>query len=80
MLMLRLLNVSDAAVKIADGQVRLEKKGAAITLRQLAGGGIWSVADATPPTPEENANKGYRAVTLTVPKAEQVRMVVEIRP
>ena len=71
---------TDAAVKIVDGQVRLEKKGAAITLRQTAGGGTWSVAEATPPTPEEHSNKGFRAVTLTVPKAEKVKIGVEIQP
>jgi hypothetical protein len=33
-----------------------------------------------PPTPEENQNKEFRAVVLTVPKADRVSLEVEIHP
>lgn len=71
---------TDAAVEINDAGARLSKKGKSVTLRQIAGIGTWSVADATPPSVAENPNKGFRAVTLSVPKAEKVRIAVEILP
>jgi len=71
---------TDAKVKIEGNEVRLEKKGAAITLRQLSSGGTWTVAEAKPPTAEETQNKGFRVVALTVPKADQVTISVAIRP
>ena len=70
---------TDAAVTIKDGVVKLAHGKDSITLRQLAGGGAWSVAEASPPTAEENPNKGFQALVLTVPTAAEVRLKVEIR-
>ena len=71
---------TDAAAELRDDQVILRKAGHQITLRRISAAGTWSLGDATPPTPEENPNKGFRAVTLTVPAAAQLSLVVEIRP
>lgn len=71
---------TDAEAELRDDQVILRKQGRQITLRRLGGAGTWSIADATPPTPEENPNKGFRAVVLTVPQARHLSLVVEIRP
>jgi hypothetical protein len=71
---------TDATVEITGDRARLGKQDKSVTVRQLAGGGTWSVAAATPPTEAENPNKGYRALTLTVPKAAKVRIAVEIHP
>ena len=71
---------TDATVTLAGDTVKLSRKSGAITLKRLSPDGVWSTADAKPPTPEENPNKGFRAVCLTVPKAENVTIRVEIRP
>ncbi|WP_193213656.1 heparinase II/III domain-containing protein [Luteolibacter marinus] len=66
---------------VMDGDsVTISRPGRGITLRDLSGAGVWSVAEATPPTAGENQNKNYRAVVLTVPKADRVNIAVEIRP
>lgn len=71
---------TDAAVTITGDTVKLTKKSGTVTLKRLSADGAWSVAEAKPPTPEENSNKGFRAVSLTVSKAENTTLRVEIRP
>lgn len=72
---------TEAEAEVRDDQVILRKKaGGEITLRRLGTTGTWSIADAKPPTPVENPNKGFRAVVLTAPRAAHVSLVVEIRP
>ena len=61
-------------------EVVLRKEGRQITLRRVSSAGTWSVADAKPPTAEEKQNETFRAVVLTVPKADRIPLVVEIRP
>jgi hypothetical protein len=71
---------TDAKVEIKGEQVILRNKDRQITLQRVSKSGTWSVAAATPPTPEESQNNKFSAITLTVPKADQVDVVVEIRP
>jgi hypothetical protein len=71
---------TDAKIELAGGTVKLWKKDATITLRQVSGGGVWSVADAKPPNSAENPNKGFKALVLTVPKSRSLHIVVEIKP
>jgi hypothetical protein len=71
---------TDAEAIIQGDQVVLRKQGKQITLRRITGVGIWSIAGATPPTAAEKQNTEFRAVVLTVPKAEPLSVVVEIRP
>jgi hypothetical protein len=71
---------TDAKVEIRGEQVILSNKDRRISLHRLSKTGTWSVIEAKPPTPEENQNRGYRAVVLTVPAAERVAIAVEIRP
>lgn len=70
----------DAKAEIRGSEVILTKNGKALTVRRVSPAGTWSVAPAKPPTPEENPNKGFQALTLTVPAAESVGIAVEIRP
>ena len=69
-----------AAAEIQGDQVILKKDGHQITLRRTSGTGTWSITDAKPPTPAENQNSEFRAVVLTIPQADQVSAIVEIRP
>ena len=71
---------TDAKAEVSGGLVTLRKKDHQITLRLVSGAGKWTVTDAKPPTAVENQNKNYRALVLTVPKAAQVSLAVEIRP
>ena len=71
---------TDAQAEVRGNEVVLTKNQRQITVRRLSGAGTWSIAPATPPTAEENPNKGFRAVTLTVPSAEKVGIAVELRP
>ena len=72
--------ITDAEAEINGDTVTLRKKGKQITLRNRSGSGTWSISEAKPPTPEERQNPGILAVALTLPKAENVRIEVEIRP
>lgn len=72
--------ITDAEVKIEGETVTLAKNGKSISLKRVSPDGNWSVADAKPPTAEENQNKGFRKLELTVPKAEKVGIEVEIVP
>ncbi len=72
--------ITDAEAKIDGETVTLTKNGKSIALKRVSPAGAWSVADAKPPTAEENQNKGFRAVTLTVPKAAKVEIKVAIKP
>jgi hypothetical protein len=69
---------TDAAAEIEGVQVVLKKNGHQIILRRASGAGTWSISDAKPPTPEENQNVKFRAVVLTIPRADQVSANVEI--
>jgi hypothetical protein len=60
--------------------VILRKNGSQITLKRIGNAGEWTIQDAEPPTAEENQNSGFRAVVLTLPKAEKVSVKVEIQP
>ena len=63
---------TDADCEIKGDLVILTKRTVQITLRRISSG-TWSITDAKPPTPEENQNKDFRAVVLTVPKADRFR-------
>lgn len=69
---------TDAAVEIRGEEVVLKKGGREIILRRAGSAGTWTVTDAKPPTPEENQNSKFRAVVLTIPRADQVSAIVEI--
>jgi hypothetical protein len=71
---------TDAKAEIKDDQVILRKGSQRITLRRISKSGTWTLADAKPPTPEERQNEGFTAIVLTIPKADQVSISVEIRP
>jgi hypothetical protein len=71
---------TDAAVTISGDTVKLARKNDIVTLKRLSPDGVWSVAEARPPTAEENPNKGFRSVSLTVPKADNLTIRVGIRP
>jgi len=72
--------VTDADCEISGDQVLLSKKGKQITLRRVSNAGTWSITELTPPTLAEDQNKGFRAVVLTIPKAQHMSSTVEIRP
>jgi Heparinase II/III-like protein len=71
---------TDAEPEVKGDQVTLRKNGSQITLKRLSDAGEWSTRDAKPPTAEENQNRGFRAVVLTIPKADEVSARVEIQP
>ncbi len=71
---------TDAQAEVKGDRVILRKDGSQITLRRVSAAGKWTVADAKPPTPEENPNTKFQAVVLTIPQAGQVSAVVEIQP
>ena len=71
---------TDAEAEVRGDQVILRKQDRRITLCRISGPGIWSVTDAKPPTSGEKPNAGFRAVVLTVPKADRASITVEIRP
>lgn len=71
---------TDAEAEVRGDRVILRKKDREITLRRVSAAGTWSIADATPPTPKENQNKGFRAVVLTIPQAARISATVEIQP
>ncbi len=71
---------TDATAEIRENEVLLTKKDRHLTLRRVSKTGVWSIAPATPPSPSENPNKGFQAITLTVPPADEVLIEVEIRP
>ena len=63
---------TDAQAEVKDNPVLLRKNGSQITLQRINTAGIWTITDAKPPTDMENPNKKFRAVVLTIPKAEGV--------
>lgn len=71
---------TDARAKVKGDQVILSKNGSQIILKRISAAGTWTITDAKPPTAEENQNEKFRAVVLTIPKAENISAVVEIRP
>ncbi len=71
---------TDAKVEVEGDRVILRKNGSQITLRRVSAAGTWSVTEAKPPTSEENQNRGFQAIVLTLPQAGQVSAVVEIQP
>ncbi len=71
---------TDAEAEIQGDRVILRKDDHQITLRRVSPAGTWTVTEAKPPTPQENQNRGFRAVVLTVPQAGQASAVVEIQP
>jgi hypothetical protein len=71
---------TDADAEINGDRVILRKDGKQITLRRVSNSGAWSLADAKPPTAAEKQNEGFRAITLTTPKAKQIVLTVEIVP
>jgi len=72
--------ITNAECEVTGDSVVLARKGKQITLRRISNEGTWSITDLKPPTPQENQNKGIRAVVLTVPKADRISLTVEIRP
>jgi hypothetical protein len=71
---------TDAEVEVKGELVTLRKNGKQITLRRVSPAGSWSIASAKPPTAEEKQNEDFRAIVLTVPKAEKLSIIVEILP
>lgn len=71
---------TDATCTIDGDTVILEKQGKQITIKRLSASGTWSVRKPTPPLEIENANQGYRAVTLSVPQKNRTSIEIEIRP
>ena len=71
---------TDADAKVQGDQVILRKNGSQITLKRMSSNGVWTIADAKPPTDRENPNTGFRALILTIPQAPRVSAIVEIRP
>jgi hypothetical protein len=71
---------TDAEAEVKGDSVILRKKEGQITLRRVSEAGTWTITAAKPPTAEENQNKNFRAIVLTVPKAEKLTLAVEIRP
>jgi hypothetical protein len=71
---------TDADAEVKGDSVILRKKEGQITLRRVSEAGTWTITAAKPPTAEENQNKNFRAIVLTVPKAEKLTLAVEIRP
>jgi hypothetical protein len=72
--------MTDAHTEIRGPEVVLTKNRKSIILRRISMAGTWSVADAAPPTPEENPNEGFRAIALTVSKPDAQIIEVEIIP
>ena len=72
--------MTDANCKIEGDLVTLTKQGKSIQLQRLSKAGAWKVADATPPQKIENANEGFRVVSLRVPAQQEVAIEVAIRP
>ena len=54
--------------------------GVASGVRVHSESGSWSIESATPPQDIENPNKGFHAITLTVPKENRTSIEIEIRP
>lgn len=71
---------TDAEAEIKGDSVILRKKEGQITLRRVSPEGTWSITEAKPPTAEENQNKGFHAIVLTVPQKDRISLEVEIRP
>lgn len=60
---------TDASIEIKGDTVVLSKKGKQISVRRLSTAGTWSTTSATPPLKEENQNKKFRVLVLTLPGA-----------
>lgn len=72
---------TDAAARIEGDTVVLAADGKQLRLRRVSPEGVWSVTpDAKPPGARENPNTGFRAVVLTVPRADRLAIEVELRP
>jgi hypothetical protein len=71
---------TDAVPELKGDSLILRQSGQQITLHRISKAGTWSIAPAIPPTAEENQNKNFMALTLTVPEADPVSISVEIRP
>lgn len=71
---------TDAEADVRGRDVVLRRKGKSVVVRNESKTGEWSVESAAPPTAEENPNKGFVVVTLRVPEAKQVKLVVKIEP
>jgi len=72
--------LTDAEAEVQGNDVILKKDGKQITLRRMSDIGTWSITAATPPTSKEKQNEEFRAVVLTVPKADAISLSIEIRP
>lgn len=72
--------VTDASPEVRGKEVLLSKNGKSVTLRLRSAQGDWSISDAKPPTPEENPNKGFKVISLTLPQAASAGIRVEILP
>jgi hypothetical protein len=71
---------TDAEVSVSGEHAVLTKNGRSVKLANESGLGSWSVESAAPSRDEENQNKGFRAVTLTVAEAKVVDILVVIQP
>jgi Heparinase II/III-like protein len=72
---------TDADARVDGDAVVLAADRKQFRLRRVSGAGVWSVTpDAKPPGQGENPNQGFRAVVLTVPRADRLAIEVELRP
>lgn len=71
---------TDAQTEIRGDDVILTQKNHSITLRRISKIGTWAITDAKPPTAAENQNKGFKSITLTAPKADNVLIEIAIQP
>lgn len=71
---------TDAETTIEGDLVVLQKDCKRITLRNSSGADTWSIGSAAPPTEPEMQNDGFVTVTLTVPKADRITLIVDFLP
>lgn len=71
--------VTDATVTLDGATATLEKGDRKLVFECADKSLKWTVRDATPPTPEEKPNTGFRIVSVETPKAATVTLGVTIR-
>jgi hypothetical protein len=71
---------TDAEAEVQGDRVILRKNDRRITFRRVSPAGKWTITEAKPPTPQENQNRNFRAVVMTIPQSGQASAAVEIQP
>ncbi len=72
--------ITDATPEIRGPEILLTKNKKSVTLRLRSAQGTWSVHNASPPTPAENPNTGFKVLALSIPAAAARDIRVEINP